>query len=117
MLEDTKKSYYISSERRPLPETKRNTLYNFTHGLTEPGHEALTRQHIELQGIVDAHHSQQNAYAETALPTCQARRDVLELARGTRSAAAPRATARSTSPNGSASAASRSTGRSRTCIP
>jgi hypothetical protein len=51
-------------ERRPMPALKRNTLYAYTHGLTDPGHEGLTNQHMEMQSIVDAHLANNN-YAET----------------------------------------------------
>src|SRR5439155_95077 len=57
-------AFYVSSKRRPLPTSKKNTLYAYTHGLTSPGHDALTEQHVLMQGIVDAHHAQ-NTYAET----------------------------------------------------
>jgi hypothetical protein len=64
---DARRANFVSSERRPLPSTKKNTLYAYTHGLTEPGHAALTEQHVLMRGIVDSHHSQ-NAYLD-ALPT------------------------------------------------
>lgn len=55
---------YVSSARRPLPATQKNTLYSYTHGLTEPGHSALTEQHTLMQGVVDSHRAQ-NAYLDT----------------------------------------------------
>ena len=51
-------AYYISSERRPLPQNARNTNFAYSHGLTQPGHEALLEQHVRMQGIVDAHKAQ-----------------------------------------------------------
>lgn len=57
-------AFYVSGERRPLPVTAKNTLFAYTHGLTDPTHEALLHQHLQMQGVVDAHHSQ-NEYLNT----------------------------------------------------
>lgn len=48
-------AFYVSQERRPLPTTKRNLLYNYEHGLTNPGHTSALEQHVLMQGIVDSH--------------------------------------------------------------
>jgi hypothetical protein len=51
-------AFYVSSERRPLPQNASNTGFAFTHGLTDPGHNALLEQHVRMQGIVDSHKAQ-----------------------------------------------------------
>lgn len=51
-------AYYISSERRPLPQNATNTYFAYTHGLTDPTDQALLEQHVRMQGIVDAHKAQ-----------------------------------------------------------
>lgn len=54
----TGSAYYISSERRPLPQNAKNTYFAYTHGLTDPSDRALLEQHVRMQGIVDAHKAQ-----------------------------------------------------------
>lgn len=54
----TGSAYYISSERRPLPQNATNTYFAYTHGLTDPSDQALLEQHVRMQGIVDAHKAQ-----------------------------------------------------------
>ena len=48
-------AFYISQERRPLPENASNTYFAYQHGLTDPSHNALLEQHVRMQGKVDAH--------------------------------------------------------------
>lgn len=60
-------AFYISSERRPLPQNARNTLFAYTHGLTNPDHEALLEQHVRMQGIVDAHKAQNRLVSSSAI--------------------------------------------------
>jgi len=55
---------YVKQTERPLPQTKANLLYAYSHGLTDPSHTALLENHTLLQGVVDAHHAQ-NTIAET----------------------------------------------------
>jgi hypothetical protein len=59
-----RRARYVPQVERPMPARGKNMLYNYTHGLTDPTHASLTDQHVLLQGIVDAHHAQ-NQYAET----------------------------------------------------
>lgn len=60
-------AFYVSSERRPLPQNARNTLFAYTHGLTNPGHEALLEQHVRMQGIIDAHKAQNRLVDSSAI--------------------------------------------------
>jgi hypothetical protein len=60
-------AFYISSERRPLPQNARNTNFAYTHGLTNPGHEALLEQHVRMQGVVDAHKAQNRLVDSAAI--------------------------------------------------
>jgi hypothetical protein len=47
-------------ERVPLPNVKKNRMYAFTHGLTDPGHTGVAEQHVMMQGVVDALHAERN---------------------------------------------------------
>jgi hypothetical protein len=60
-------AFYVSSERRPLPQNARNTNFAYTHGLTNPGHEALLEQHVRMQGVVDAHKAQNRLVNSAAI--------------------------------------------------
>jgi hypothetical protein len=60
-------AYYVPSERRPLPETAKNTLFAYSHGLTDPGHQSLLEQHVRMQGVVDAHKAVNRTLQEVAL--------------------------------------------------
>lgn len=60
-------AFYVSSERRPLPQNAQNTLFAYTHGLTDPTHEALLNQHVRMQGIVDAHKAQNRLISSVAV--------------------------------------------------
>lgn len=48
-------AHYVSGQRRPYPAAMGNTLYAFSHGLTNPSHEAMLEQRVRMRGIVDAH--------------------------------------------------------------
>jgi uncharacterized membrane protein YgcG len=60
-------AFYVSSDRRPLPESARNTYFAYTHGLTDTSHESLLRQHVRMQGVVDAHKAQNRLLDQTAV--------------------------------------------------
>jgi hypothetical protein len=60
-------AYYVSSERMPLPQNARNTNFAYTHGLTNPGHEALLEQHVRMQGTVDAYKAQRRLISSVAV--------------------------------------------------
>lgn len=51
------RAFYVSGQKRPPVAAQGNTYFNFTHGLTHPGHESLLEQRVRTQGIVDAHNS------------------------------------------------------------
>ena len=47
-------AYYIKSEVLPHPETRRNTYFAYTHGLTDPSDVGMMEQHVRMQGKVSA---------------------------------------------------------------
>jgi hypothetical protein len=48
-------AHYVSGQQRPRNAAMGNTNYAFTHGLTDPSHEAMLSQRVRMQGVVDAH--------------------------------------------------------------
>jgi hypothetical protein len=60
-------AFYVSSDRRPLPESARNTYFAYTHGLTDTSHESLLRQHVRMQGVIDAHKAQNRLLEQVAV--------------------------------------------------
>ena len=60
-------AFYINQHQYPAKVSQKNTGYAFTHGLTDPTHEALLQHRVQLEGVINAHRAMDKILTSTAV--------------------------------------------------